>query len=334
MTENLVSIVLPTYNRAHLLGHAIRSVLAQTHRNLELIVVDDNSSDGTPDVVRAFDDPRIRYVRNDANLKLPRGLNKGFALSSGNFLTWTSDDNLYAVNAIERMVAVLRGGSCDFVFADYYHFSDLDASSGEPLDATHIRLPEVLRLEASNAVGACFLYTRALYHEIGDYDPELFLVEDYDYFIRIQKRFRICHIPEPLYYFRRFDESLFCSRFAEVQAAGVLVRFKNGLLDKAQATASCTDLIVKDIGGLRSPMLRAAFPVVRSASFRLTNAYKHLVRMYVMWKISAKVDAALEGFKSKALSFREAKEALQGIMQQVGTVEYKKPPPRRVAVAR
>jgi len=334
VSEDLVSIVLPTYNRAHLLGYAIGSVLAQTHRNLELIVVDDNSSDGTPDVVRTFDDPRIRYVRNEANLKLPRGLNKGFALSSGNFLTWTSDDNLYAVNAIERMVAVLRHGSCEFVFADYYHFSDLDGSSGEPLEAMHIQLPEVPRLEKSNTVGACFLYTRTVYQEVGDYDPELFLVEDYDYFIRIQKRFRICHIAEPLYYFRRFDESLFCSRFAEVQAAGVLVRFKDRLLDKAQAMAACTDLIMKNIDGLRNPLLRATYPVVRSTSYRLTNSYKHLIRMYVMWKISSKVASVLQGFESKALSFRQAKEALQCIMQQVGAVEYREPSPRRAAEAR
>ena len=334
MNEDLISIVLPTFNRAHLLGHAMRSVLAQTHRNLELIVVDDNSSDSTSDVVRSFDDSRIRYVRNEANLKLPRGLNKGFALANGDFLTWTSDDNLYAVNALERMAAALRSGSCDFVFADYFHFSDLDPSSGEPLDAKHVHLPDVPRLEESNTVGACFLYTRALYREIGEYDAELFLVEDYDYFMRIQRRFRVCHVPEPLYYFRRFDESLFCSRYAEVKAADVLARFKNGLLDKAQATAACTELIVKDIGGLRSPLLRAAFPVVRSTSFRLTNGYKHFIRMYVMWKMSAKVDAVLEGFNSKALSFRQAKDALQEIMQEVGTLEYKKPSPGSVAVAR
>lgn len=334
MSEDLVSIVLPTYNRAHLLGHAMRSVLAQTHTNLELIVVDDNSSDGTPDVVHSFNDPRVRYIRNETNLKLPRGLNRGFSLSRGNFLTWTSDDNLYATNAVERMVAVLVDGRCDFVFADYYHFSDLDASSGEPLDAMHVRLPELLRLEVSNTVGACFLYTRRLYEEIGDYDPELFLVEDYDYFIRIQKRFSTCHIAEPLYYFRRFDESLFCSRFAEVQAAGVLVRFKNRLLDKARATAACTDLIIRDIGGLRNPLLRATYPIVRSISFRLTNAYKRVIRTYVMWTISSRVASVLQGFESKSLSFRQAKEALQGIMQQVGVVEYKEPSPRRATEAR
>jgi len=106
--QPLVSIVLPTYKRAHVLPSAISSVLNQTHANLELIVVDDNSPDETRDVVASFSDPRIRYVRNDPNLKLPRTLNRGFSLSRGDYLTWTSDDNLYAPTAIERMVDVIR----------------------------------------------------------------------------------------------------------------------------------------------------------------------------------------------------------------------------------
>ncbi len=93
--QALVSIVLPTYKRAHVLPSAIRSVLNQTYTNLELIVVDDNSPDDTRDVVASFGDPRIRYVRNEPNLKLPRALNRGFSLARGEYLTWTSDDNLY-----------------------------------------------------------------------------------------------------------------------------------------------------------------------------------------------------------------------------------------------
>ncbi|MDV7390561.1 glycosyltransferase family 2 protein, partial [Arthrospira platensis SPKY1] len=78
-----MSIVMPTYKRAHLLGGAIENVLAQSFRDFELIVVDDNSPDDTPQVVARFDDPRIRYVRNEPNLRLPRALNRGFALARG-----------------------------------------------------------------------------------------------------------------------------------------------------------------------------------------------------------------------------------------------------------
>ena len=88
----LVSIVLPTYKRARVLPHAIRSVLAQTYANWELIVVDDNSPDDTAQVVAGFTDQRIRYVKNDPNLKLPRALNCGFSLARGSYLARMLDN--------------------------------------------------------------------------------------------------------------------------------------------------------------------------------------------------------------------------------------------------
>src|SRR5512137_2512935 len=109
----LVSIVLPTYKRAHVLPHAISSVLNQTYTNLELVIVDDNSPDDTLEVVKLFNDSRIHYVKNEPNLKLPRALNRGFSLARGEYLTWTSDDNLYAPTAIERMVDALVSEKCD-----------------------------------------------------------------------------------------------------------------------------------------------------------------------------------------------------------------------------
>jgi len=158
----LVSIVLPTYKRAHVLPLAIRSVLGQTYPNWELIVVSDNSPDNTEAVVKSFDDPRIRYFCNDPNLKLPRTLNRGFSLAKGDYLTWTSDDNMLAPDAIARMVDALSGGEADFVFADYYEFADTDVD-GNPLDMRQVRLPDAPDLAKGNAIGACFLYTREVY---------------------------------------------------------------------------------------------------------------------------------------------------------------------------
>ena len=322
--DPLVSIVLPTYNRAHLLGHAIRSVLAQSHRNLELIVVDDNSKDGTPDVVRGFDDARLRYVRNEPNLKLPAALNRGFALARGSFLTWTSDDNLYSAGAIEKMVDVLATNEADFVYADYFDFARHDESTGEPLSPRRITLPDVLQLDQRNSVGACFMYTRRVYETVGAYDTELFLVEDYDYFIRIQKAgFRLRHLPEALYYFSRHDDSLFCSRYAEVRSADVLVRYKNGLLDKERAAQACVDLVMRDVEGLRNPVLKGAYRSLARLSYRLTQAYRRALWRYVAWKIGPRVTEVLEKFALHAIGFREAKDALRNVLQGVGKLEYK-----------
>lgn len=318
----LVSIVLPTYKRAGVLPHAIRSVLGQTYPNWELIVVDDNSPDNTPEVVKSFSDARIRYVRNEPNLKLPRALNKGFSLARGDYLTWTSDDNLFAGNAIEKMVKRLQDGNCDFVYADYYLFSKQGAG-GQPLDIHHDRLPGSAQLEKGNHIGACFMYTRKVYEEIGDYDPELFLVEDYDYFIRIAQRFKLCHIPEPLYYFRRDDNTLYFSRFGEVKASDVLVRYKNHLLSAEGLLDAVVAILLRNIDGFANPVLRWTYRAVRSISFRLTKMHEKWVTRYLRRKLSAHVRTILHDYDSAKLTFGQARDTLKDLMQTVGKIEYK-----------
>lgn len=319
----LVSIVLPTYKRAGLLAHAIRSVLNQTYSNLELIIVDDNSPDNTPEVVKSFSDKRIRYVRNEPNLRLPRALNKGFSLAQGTYLTWTSDDNLYAADAIEKLVERLQTGNCDLAYADYYLFSKHDAA-GHPVDIHHDKLPDSVQLEKGNHIGACFLYTRKVYEETGDYDPELFLVEDYDYFIRAAQRFRFCHIPEPLYYFLRDDNTLYLSRFGEVKASDVLVRYKNRLINEEGLREAVVALLLRNIDGLANPILRRAYRPIRKISFRLTRMHENLVACYLRRRLSAGIRKILGEYDSARMNFRQARDALKDLMQTVGKVEHKR----------
>jgi len=121
MTESSpkVSIVLPTYNGERYLRRAIESCLEQTHQNIELVVVDDCSTDSTPEIIQSFADPRLVYLRNQRNQGLPRGLNIGFARTTGQYLSWTSDDNEYAPTAIEEMLRALRDSpDGEFVYAD------------------------------------------------------------------------------------------------------------------------------------------------------------------------------------------------------------------------
>ena len=100
--------------------------MSQTYRNLELIVVDDNSPDATRDVVAAFTDPRIRYVRNEPNLKLPRALNRGFSLVARRVSDVDLRRQPLCGDAISKMLAFLQKMGCDFVFADYFDFADID----------------------------------------------------------------------------------------------------------------------------------------------------------------------------------------------------------------
>lgn len=320
----LVSIVLPTYKRARVLPHAIRSVLAQTYSNWELVVVDDNSPDDTAQVVAGFTDPSIRYVRNEPNLKLPRALNRGFSLARGDYLTWTSDDNLYAPRAVEAMVGRLQQGDCDLVYADYCLFSQ-DDDAGRPLDAQVDRLPDTVQLEKGNHMGACFLYTRRLYEAVGDYDPELFLVEDYDFFIRASKQFRFAHIAEPLYYFRRDDDTLYLSRFAEVKASDVLVRYRNGLLDERGVLDTLVGLLLRNPGELAHPGLRALHRLAEGRSWRLAQWQRRWAESHLKDRLAPAVHAILESYRAQSSTFGAARDALREQVARLGKVEYARP---------
>ncbi|MDX9964224.1 glycosyltransferase [Desulfobacter postgatei] len=202
-SEIKVSIVLPTYNGAKYIRTSIDSCLAQTHTNLEVIVVDDCSTDDTPDIVKSYSDPRIKYIRHSENQKLPRSLNTGFKNADGHFLTWTSDDNIFHKEAVEVMLKfLLTYPETGFVYTDLHHIDDhsnvFEYFSVGPVES----------LRKTNLIGACFLYPRKVYEEIGEYDASAFLAEDYDYWIRISKKFKMQRLRVPLYYFRIHKDSL------------------------------------------------------------------------------------------------------------------------------
>lgn len=206
MSENaLVSIVLPVYNGARFLAGAIRSCRAQTYPHWELIVVDDCSTDDTPQIAAGFaaDDARIRVIRHQQNRKLPGALNTGFDAARGDLLTWTSDDNLYRPDALAEMTRFLADHpDVGLVYADYSLIDEEGNVTGT------VRAPERRDLMFKSVVGPCFLYRRAVAEAVGPYAEDLYLAEDYDYWLRVSARFPIAALHRDLYLYREHAASL------------------------------------------------------------------------------------------------------------------------------
>lgn len=203
--DKKISIVLPVYNGSAYISDSINSILAQTYTNWELIIVDDCSTDKTPEIINHFreSDSRIIICTNERNLGLPNALNAGFSLASGDYYTWTSDDNLYLPGALEKMINVLeKEPDILMVYADY---SMVDPSGNIIIE---MKLPESQYIVTGNICGACFLYRSDAAKQAGTYDPETFLAEDYDYWIRIYKQGNIRHLSENLYLYRMHPNSL------------------------------------------------------------------------------------------------------------------------------
>ncbi|MGE5322478.1 MAG: glycosyltransferase family 2 protein [Actinomycetota bacterium] len=112
MTETsnpMVSFIVPCYKLAHLLPECVNSILAQTYRDFEILIMDDCSPDNTPEVARSFADPRVIHVRNQPNLGHLRNYNKGIRMARGKYI-WliSADDCLRRDYALERYVRVME----------------------------------------------------------------------------------------------------------------------------------------------------------------------------------------------------------------------------------
>lgn len=200
MAEDLISIVLPIYNGEKYMRESIESVIMQSYKNWELIIVNDCSTDNTAEIANEYvqKDSRIKYYKNEKNMRLPKTLNRGFSLAKGDYLTWTSDDNLFKENALEKMILALKRDNADFVYASYETIDE----NGKYIDYVKANKSGKYEIIGNNVVGACFMYTRKVYEIVGDYDYNYTLVEDYDYWLRIFPIFETTYISEVLYSYR------------------------------------------------------------------------------------------------------------------------------------
>lgn len=204
--DSLISIVLPIYNGEKYMRISIDSVLAQTYMNWELLIIDDGSTDHTAAIAQEYvsKDSRIHYYKNPENMRLPKTLNRGFSLSKGDFFTWTSDDNFYYPTALETMCHALQQQKREFVFAS----CDVVNGDGNVVECIMVSDNAKKAIVGTNPVGACFLYSRKVYETVGEYDPEMTLVEDFDYWQRICAKYEPVCIPEKLYAYRWHDGAL------------------------------------------------------------------------------------------------------------------------------
>jgi glycosyltransferase involved in cell wall biosynthesis len=202
----LVSVVLPTHNRAAFLERAIRSVVAQTETNLEIIVVDDASSDGTPELLNRLlgNDPRVRILRNLKSLGGGGARNVGIAAATGEWVAFIDDDDEWAANKLECQLEMLRehasavACSCDF---------EQQFSSGA---TKTIRLPKNVTLnqllQGSVMGGASMcLCSREVLRQIGGFDTRFKSGQDWDLWTRLRQEGDIVACSEVLVRYQAHD---------------------------------------------------------------------------------------------------------------------------------
>src|SRR5262245_27684083 len=196
-----VSVIIPTHNRAHFLPTALRSVLDQTFQDLEIMVVDDASTDGTPGIRQQFQDPRIHWLRHDSNRGGAAARNTGIANSRGEYIAFLDDDDEWHPEKLARQIEVMRKRPAE-IAAVYTGYPAADRATGHVRGRMTPRRRGDLQayLLKSNPIGgtSSVLLRRACQALVGLFDETLPSFQDRDLWIRISREFHFDYVEQPL----------------------------------------------------------------------------------------------------------------------------------------
>jgi glycosyltransferase involved in cell wall biosynthesis len=181
--EPLVSVILPTYNRRQFIGESIESVLNQSYRNIELIVVDDGSTDGTDELVHAIS-PRIRYFRQ-ANAGVAAARNRGLAAAQGELMAFQDSDDLWHPEKLSLQVALLQHNPCAGMTYTSHRIIDCNGRviGGRWKQLHSGRVTEEL-FKSMFIIMPSTLVRRSVVDRVGQFNTSLCTNSDYEFWLR------------------------------------------------------------------------------------------------------------------------------------------------------
>jgi len=247
-----VSIIIPVFNGSDFLAEAIDSALAQTYRNIEIVVVNDGSSDegATERVARSYGG-RIRYF-SKANGGVASALNLAISKMSGEYFSWLSHDDLYTADKIERELELLASVSAadrgrSIVYSDYAVFTN-DPSQAIPVVMRGVE-PECFRywITVENCLHGCtLLVPRAAFEDVGLFDERLRTTQDYDLWFRLAARYRFVHLSQHLVLARShaLQGTRSMSTTVQIEGNALMSKFAAELSEAELLHASRQELIV------------------------------------------------------------------------------------------
>jgi glycosyltransferase involved in cell wall biosynthesis len=243
-----VSVVIPCYNQGRYLCEAIRSILCQTYRNFEIIVVDDGSTDNTRDVATA--EP-VRYAFQ-TNQGLSAARNRGIREGNGEFFIFLDADDRLLPDGIRAGVKALSDRpDCAFAYGDYREIDE----SGNVLQESNRHLQTVTEyrtLLKSNCIEmhATVIYRRNAFEDAGLFDSGLTASEDYDMYLRISRRMPICYFNALIAEYRMHQGNMSRDLVLMLRTVLQVLRSQKEFVRKDQGLAKAYREGLRDFAGM------------------------------------------------------------------------------------
>ncbi len=230
ITEPLVSVVIPVYNREDTVGRAINSILNQSYKNLELIIVDDCSNDNSLKVIREFRDERIRVVELKKNSGANAARNQGIMAARGQYVAFQDSDDEWDENKLRLQIRDMLSRNLSACFCAHRLVNDENETIvPEDYENKEKYETELIHMLANhNMIGTPTLIVRKdIFEIIGDFDEEMPRLQDYEFVIRLVQKEKIGYIARPLVFVH--DTKMRISTSTEaLQEAIALLLIKHG----------------------------------------------------------------------------------------------------------
>ena len=191
--QPLISIITPSFNQAKFLRRTIESVLTQDYPNIEYIVMDGNSSDGSREIIHEYKD-HLAYWESIPDKGQTDAINKGFAKATGKYIAWLNSDDIYQPGALSEAVAYLEThpdigmvyGDCTFINAKDQTIGRFPAAQTDykRLRRGYVHIPQ----QAS-------FFRRSLWEKVGPLDPSFYFAMDYDLWVRLAREAPLVYLP-------------------------------------------------------------------------------------------------------------------------------------------
>jgi len=204
MQQPLVSVIIPTFNRENLIVRSVQSVLKQTYKNIELIIVDDGSTDNTKTVLDGINDLRLKLIQTDGRKGANYARNLGVSNSQGDLIAFQDSDDVWQVDKLQIQVEKLINLEMDAVFSSFIRVSDngvgLLPFKNNIKDMTSrdgmVVLEDCLR---ANVISTqVLLIKKSVFNQLNGFDNSLKRLQDWDFAIRLLEKYKVYFVNKTL----------------------------------------------------------------------------------------------------------------------------------------
>ena len=204
----LISVIIPTYNKSQYLKEAIESVLNQTYKNIEIIIVDDGSTDNTEKIARSFQGTRIIYFFQKN--KGPAGArDSGIKKAQGEYVAFLDSDDLWLPEKLERQIEFMeRNSEIGLLGTGCYEVDSGGKMIGKKNFPTENNILQKILIKYNPFIQSSVTIKKEILDKVEGYDENFSESEDYDLWLRIAKYCQIANLPEPLVMKRYYPENL------------------------------------------------------------------------------------------------------------------------------